>query len=166
MLKIFFTIFFFTIITNSACAQAKVLFFELGGPGIASLNFDTRFTKSESGIGGRIGFGGFSIGTSGDRQTAVFIPVGLNYIMTKDNKNYLELGGGITPVIYKETYTGSISGSSSGSNNFSSTFGHLDIGYRLQPKDGGFFFRAAVNPVFGKGFFWPYYGGVAFGYKF
>jgi hypothetical protein len=34
----------------------------------------------------------------------------------------------------------------------------------------GFFrsidFRVAINPVFGKGFFWPYYGGVSFGYKF
>ena len=145
---------------GEATAPAKTFFFELGGPGVASLNYDMRFTKSEGGIGGRVGIGGFSIGGgSGDRQTVVFIPLGINYITSKDGKNYLEVGGGVTPVI--------LNGNASGtSDNFTTTFGHLDIGYRLQPKDGGFFFRAAINPVFGKGFFWPYYGGVAFGYKF
>jgi hypothetical protein len=118
-----------------------------------------RFTKSEGGIGGRIGFGGFSIGSEGDRTTAIFIPLGINYLLGKDEKHYFELGGGVTPVIVNDTYSGT-------SDDFRSTFGHLNIGYRVQPKEGGFFFRAAINPVFGKGFFWPYYGGVAFGYKF
>ncbi len=146
----------------SGSSPAKAMFFELGGPGLASINYDMRF-KGEDGIGARVGFGGFSINTDGDRQTAIFIPLGLNYIKSKDGKNYIEFGGGVTPVIIKQT---SSNGISSSSDNFSSTFGHLDIGYRLQPKEGGFFFRAAINPVFGKGFFWPYYGGVAFGYKF
>lgn len=141
---------------------AKAVFVEVGGPGLASFNYDMRF-KGEDGAGFRVGLGGFSIGTSGDRQTAIFIPIGFNVIKGKDGKNYFELGGGVTPVIYKETYN---NGTTTSSDNFSSTFGHLNIGYRLQPKDGGFFFRAAINPVFGKGFFWPYYGGVAFGYKF
>jgi hypothetical protein len=142
-------------------APAKAVYFEIGGPGLASINYDMRFTKSEDGIGGRIGMGGFSIGTSGDRTTALFIPIGINYIKSKNGKNYFELGAGVTPVIIKET-----SSFTSTSDNFNSTFGHLNIGYRLQPKEGGFFFRAAINPVFGKGFFWPYYGGLAFGYKF
>lgn len=149
----------FFIITAHAQAPAKAIFFEIGGPGIASLNYDMRFTKSESGIGGRIGFGGFSLGSSGDRTTAIFIPIGINYLLGKDERNYFEVGGGVTPVIVSETYSGT-------SDNFRSTFGHLNIGYRIQPKNGGFFFRAAINPVFGKGFFWPYYGGVSFGYKF
>jgi hypothetical protein len=144
---------------REATAPAKAFFFELGGPGVASLNYDMRFTKSESGIGGRVGIGGFSIGGSGDRQTVVFIPLGINYITSKDGKNYLEVGGGVTPVILNDNTAGT-------SDNLTTTFGHLDIGYRLQPRDGGFFFRAAINPIFGKGFFWPYYGGVAFGYKF
>lgn len=144
---------------GEATAPAKAVYFELGGPGIASINYDMRFTKSESGIGGRIGFGGFSIGSGTERTTAVFIPVGINYLMSKDQKNYFEVGGGITPVIINDTYSGN-------NDNFTSTFGHLNIGYRLQPKEGGFFFRIAVNPIFSKDFFWPYYGGVAFGYKF
>ena len=150
---------------STSSGPAKAVFFEIGGPGLASINYDMR-VKGEDGMGARIGFGGFSIGTSGDRQTAIFIPLGINFIKSRDGKNYIEFGGGVTPVIYKETYSNTYGGSSTSSDNFSTTFGHLDIGYRLQPKDGGFFFRAAINPVFGKGFFWPYYGGVSFGYKF
>lgn len=134
---------------------AKAVYFELGGPGLASFNFDTRFSPKESGIGGRIGFGGFSIGGSG----AVFLPVGVNYLFGKDGRNYFELGAGVTPVF-------TFSDFDNDDGTFSTTFGHLNFGYRLQPRNGGFFFRAAINPIFGNGFFFPYYGGVAFGYKF
>jgi len=36
----------------------------------------------------------------------------------------------------------------------------------LQPQNGGFTFRAFINPIFGEFGFIPYYGGVSFGYKF
>lgn len=139
-------------VAGYAQGAAKSVYFELGGPGLASINFDTRFSPKESGIGGRIGVGGFSI----DGEGAVFIPIGLNYILGKDNRNYFELGGGVTPVL----------GTGDVGDNFSATFGHLLFGYRLQPQNGGFTFRAFINPVFGNGFFMPYYGGVSFGYKF
>lgn len=141
-------------ISHVASAQAKSVYFELGGPGLASINFDSRFTRSESGVGGRIGIGGFSIGG----ESVVFVPIGVNYLLGKDSKNYFELGGGVTPVL---TNIGNGSG-----DNFSSTFGHILFGYRMQPANGGFTFRAFVNPIFGSGFFVPYYGGVSFGYKF
>lgn len=145
---------------GDAAAPAKVGFVELGGPGLASLNFDMRFTKAEDGIGGRIGIGGFSLGSSASgRSTALFLPIGINYIKSKNSRNYFELGGGVTPVII----SGDVAGTS---DRFTSTFGWANLGYRMQPKEGGFFFRAAINPVFGKGFFWPYYGGLGFGYKF
>jgi len=154
MKKILLLVVLASALDTAFSQSAQAAYFELGGPGLASFNFDTRFSKREDGFGGRIGFGGFSIGGAG----AVFIPIGLNYLIGKDGKNYFELGGGVTPVLgFNNT---------SGSDAFSTTFGHLNFGYRMQPKDGGFFFRAAINPVFGKGFFWPYYGGVAFGYKF
>jgi hypothetical protein len=141
---------------NTAFSQsAKAMYFELGGPGLASFNYDTRFSNREDGIGGRIGFGGFAI----DQAGVIFIPAGLNYIIGKDGRNYFELGAGVTPVIAFEDF-------SDDGGAFSTTFGHLNFGYRLQPKQGGFFFRVAINPVFGKGFFWPYYGGIGFGYKF
>lgn len=137
--------------------QAQSMYFELGGPGLASINFDTRFAKSDDGFGGRVGVGGFSVGTSGDRVGVVFIPIGVNYLLGRDGKNYFELGGGITPVI---------ASNSSSDGDFTSTFGHVSFGYRMQPADGGFTFRAFISPIFGKGYFIPYYGGVSFGYKF
>ena len=82
-------------LTQIVSAQAKSAYFELGGPGLASVNFDSRFTKSEAGIGGRIGIGGFSI----DDASIIFVPIGINYLLGKDNKNYFEVGGGVTPVI-------------------------------------------------------------------
>jgi hypothetical protein len=144
------TLFIVTLMATGAYSQAKSIYAELGGPGLASINFDTRFSKKEDGLGGRIGIGGLSI----DGEGAVFVPIGLNYILGKDSRNYFEMGAGVTPVI------------GTGSGDFAETFGHILFGYRMQPKDGGFTFRAFINPVFGSGFFVPYYGGVSFGYKF
>jgi len=136
---------------------AKSVYFELGGPGLASFNFDTRFAPREDGIGGRIGVGGFSLTIDGETEGVIFVPLGLNYLLGNDGKNYFEIGGGVTPVF--------VSGSS-GDGTFSSTFGHLSFGYRLQPEKGGFTFRAFISPVFAGFGFIPYYGGVSFGYKF
>lgn len=150
MKKLTVAFFGFIILSNSSFAQS--FYAELGGPGLASLNFDTRFSKTNGGFGGRAGIGGFSLDGSG----VIFIPVGLNYLLGKDDRSFFELGAGVTPVFT----TGDASG------DFSETFGHVILGYRMQPADGGFTFRAFVSPVFGSGFFIPYYGGVSFGYKF
>ena len=135
-----------------ASAQtAQTVYFELGGPGIASFNFDTRF-KGEAGLGARFGVGGVSI----DGEGVVFLPVGLNYLIGKDSRHYFELGAGATPVF----------GSDTGDGTFSDVFGHLVFGYRLQPLNGGFSFRDFICPIFGNGDFIPYYAGISFGYKF
>jgi hypothetical protein len=149
---------FFSMLT-SAQQPAKLVFVELGGPGITSVNYDMRFTKSEKGIGGRVGVGYFGINDNGDRIGVTTLPIGLNYLLSKNEKNYFEVGAGFTSVFGTETF-------SSEKTRFSGSFGHLNFGYRLQPKDGGFVFRASINPVFGSGFFIPYWGGVSFGYKF
>lgn len=141
------------VITNLAKAQAAV-FFELGGPGIASFNFDTRFTGRNDGIGGRIGVGGFHI----DDEGAVFVPVGLNYLIGKDTKHFFEVGAGFTYVDYSSDVNDD--------GIFTSNFGHLTFGYRMQPKTSGFSFRAAIVPIFNKHGFLPYYAGVSFGFKF
>ena len=140
-------------ISNLAKSQAAV-FFELGGPGLASFNFDTRFTGRNDGIGGRIGVGGFSINDEG----AVFVPVGLNYLIGKETKHFFEVGAGFTYVDYSSDVNDD--------GIFESSFGHLTFGYRLQPRTNGFSFRAAIVPVFNKHGFLPYYAGVSFGYKF
>ena len=143
----------------SAMSQAPAMsvYAELGGPGIASLNFDSRFSAKEDGLGGRLGIGYFKV----DQSSVLFVPVGVNYLLGKDQKNYLEVGGGITFVSEKDNGYSSVS-----TGAFSTTFGHLWFGYRLQPKNDGITFRAGLNPVFGNGFFIPYYFGISVGYKF
>lgn len=143
------------LLTNNVQSQtaAKSIYAELGGPSIAGLNFDMRLNKKEDGLGARVGIGGFKV----DGEGAMFFPVGLNYLFGKDQKNYFELGAGATFV--------NVSGNAI-DGDLSTTFGHLSLGYRYQPKQGGFLFRAAVTPIFGKGFFVPYYAGISFGYKF
>jgi len=161
MKKIIVLLFISSALLNVSYAQtaAKAAYAEIGGPGLASVNFDMRFAKQEDGFGGRIGIGGFSIGSSGDRVGIVTVPVGLNYLIGKDKKNYFELGAGFTYVSAKAT-------SNSNSANFHSSFGNLTLGYRLAPAKGGFFFKAEITPVFGSGFFIPYFAGLGFGYKF
>ncbi len=140
------------MLTLSFAANSQSVFFELGGPGLASINFDTRLSQDNDGFGIRAGLGGASVSGAG----IVFFPLGLNYLLTKDNKNHFELGLGATIV----------TGGDGDGDNFSETFGHLVFGYRLQPADGGFQFRAFMSPVFSGDFFLPYWGGVSFGYSF
>ncbi len=149
---LFLTILF---VTNNIQSQtaAKSIYAELGGPSIAGINFDMRLNKKEAGLGARVGMGGIII----DGEGALFFPVGLNYLFGKDQKNYFELGAGATLV----SVTGDVI-----DGDLTTTFGHISFGYRYQPKQGGFLFRAAVTPIFGKGFFIPYYAGISFGYKF
>ena len=138
-----------------AQAVAKSIYAELFGPGFASINYDTRFTSKEAVIGGRIGFSGFS---TGGNETIFFIPVGVNYLLGKDNRHYFEMGAGATLMTASQSIFID--------NRSSSAFGFMQFGYRMQPKNGGFTFRANITPIFGRGFFIPYYFGISFGYKF
>lgn len=139
-------------------AQAQSVYAELGGPGIASINFDTRFTKQEGGIGGRLGIGYFKV----EDVSLLTVPVGINYLLSKNGRNYFEIGAGATYVRVKDNY-----GSGLASDDvFNGSFGHLHFGYWLQPREGGFLFRAGITPIFGGGEFIPYYFSLAFGYKF
>ena len=148
----------------------KAAYAELGGAGLASLNYDMRIMKKNDGLGFRVGIGGFSIkanygGGSYDKESIITVPLELNYLLGKDEKHYFEIGGGAT--IVNSKYKSSDPQYSYYSNeNFHSTFGHLYFGYRIQPANGGFLFRAGITPVFGQGYFIPYWAGVSFGYKF
>lgn len=135
---------------------AKSVFAELGGPGLASFNYDMRFSHRQDGIGGRIGVGGLYLYDAG----AIFVPIGVNYLLGKNNRDYFELGAGVT-------YTYASSNSYNDPDDiFRNTFGHFNFGYRLQPANGGFMFRASINPLIGSKVYLPYFGGVSFGYKF
>ena len=90
MLGCYVGIFFFSILFSAALSaqSAKSIFFELGGPGLASINFDTRFGNREDGLGGRVGIGGFKV----EETSAIFIPIGINFLLGKDSRNYFEIG--------------------------------------------------------------------------
>lgn len=159
MKKLFITVLITFLLISTTIAQAPQIYAELGGPSVAGLNFDSRFSKKEGGIGGRIGIGGFAIDGTG----LFFLPVGINYLIGKTGtKNYLEVGANVTYV--HATYNNQ---SVDPDNNISNTFGTLTLGYRYQPVGSGVTFRASVNPIiaFKEGVFWPFYGGFSVGYK-
>jgi hypothetical protein len=163
MNKLFLLITSFTVLQLGAKAQetavdnspAKVVFVEAGGPGLLSVNYDMRFTKSKSGFGGRVGVGGWSLKES----KLVFVPVGVNYITSKNNLDYFEAGVGYSFVSNSNTKPGD-------TGPFKKSFGFVNLGYRKQPADGGWFYKVALVPVFGDGFFWPYWVGAGIGYTF
>lgn len=141
----------FLIMSCTAFAQSipKMAYVQLGGPGFMSLSihFDTRFSKKESGFGARAGVGMPYWGMN----TPIF-PLGVNYLMGRDQKNYLEIGLGYTIVGYK------------GEPYYSSNIWNATIGYRYSPLEGGFAFKAEITPIFGDGI--TPFGGISFGYKF
>jgi hypothetical protein len=134
---------------------AKAASVEIGGPGLASANFDMRFANKEDGAGFRLGVGAFSVNST----HVVTVPLGLNYLIGRDRKDYFEVGAGFTYLNISAKNKGT-------SKTFKSSFGDLTLGYRFAPARGGFFFKAEITPVFGDGFFIPYFGGLGFGYKF
>ncbi len=143
-------------ILNATFGQsaAKAAYVEIGGPGLASANFDMRFSKIQNGGGFRVGAGAFSI----NGISAVTVPVGLNYLIGKKS-NFFEVGAGYTFVNLNST-------SKSTTKNFNESFGNITIGYRYAPAKKGFFFKAELTPVFSGNFFLPYFAGLGFGYKF
>jgi hypothetical protein len=151
---IFVFAFVFAAFHFTSAQSAQSVYFELGGPGIASFNYDTRFSGREGGIGGRIGAGYSKLVSDG--ISVFYLPLGINYLIGKE-KHFFELGAGVTPGIGNEN---------GGDTALSETFGHLLFGYRFQPINNGFTFRAFVCPVFNSIDFIPYYAGLSAGYKF
>lgn len=142
----------------------------LGNGLISTFNYDIRFGKEVGGVGMSIGAGGFSY-----RDVQFFTtPLMVNYLLGADG-SYFELGLGVS-------YYGG-EGQFLFVDNANSLLGTSTIGFRFQPSDGGFFFRANVTPTFGnfgddpdcdasdncdnrKFVFWPFYGGLSFGFTF
>lgn len=143
-------------------APQNVVFIEIFGQGgLATFNYDRRFTKSSDGPGFRIGAGYVNVGNF----EGYTIPVSLNYLIGKDSK-YFEIGMGLT--------YGRI-GLIDAYDNEPRIASTMFVGFRFQPPDGGFNLRAGLSPFFGnikkegeenEVFFIPYYAGISFGYSF
>ncbi|MEM7103439.1 MAG: hypothetical protein AAF502_09940 [Bacteroidota bacterium] len=145
-------------IDEDVAKRAQLFFVELGGPSIlVTFNYDTRFSKSNKGAGIRAGFGGFVVEGDG----FLTVPIQVNYLLG-DDKHFFEIGGGAT------IFTGNVDLFDDSVSN-TTVIGTMTFGYRLQPADSGFSFRAGINPIFGdfdNGFtFIPWFPSIAFGYK-
>ncbi len=151
--------------TTSNIPGQNSFYAELGGPGILfSANIDRRFTKSNLGIGGRIGIG-FVTDDFGDMynytpKSVLTVPLQLNYIFGKPSSVHsFEIGAGVT-------FTGKkIDLFSYGDTIGQSIFGTASFMYRRQPTDGGFSWRLGFTPIIGGSYVEPS-GGVSIGYNF
>ncbi len=152
--------------SNTSATPGQTSFYaELGGPGILfSANIDRRFTKSNLGIGGRIGLG-FVTGDFGQNnnyepRSILTLPLQLNYIFGKPNSVHsFEVGAGVTVVGKKIdlfSYNDTIG---------QSVFGTAAFMYRRQPADGGFSWRLGFTPIV-SGSYVQASGGVSIGYNF
>lgn len=172
---------FFMLVMMKAQAQdeaVRSVFVEIGGPSlIYSFNYDFRFDKERLNAWGmRVGVGGFKVAD----ESLLTLPVQVTGVMGK-NKNYFEVGAGLTFINYSSRYT--VYGQPPHPNNPTeitdkdydfileigetpSVLGTLNIGYRRIPEDGGFTYRVNITPLFnGKGF-WPLFAGAGLGYAF
>lgn len=149
------------IFSLSSNAQVKYnsIYFELfGNGGLYSINYDRLFTEN---IGGRIGFMYLPsidfVLTSA--ENIIVVPVMLNYLAGENSR--LELGAGIVFVSVDDVGFFGFKSSKGGS----AVAGTAVIGYRYQPKDGGFLFRIGLTPFFsGNGA--EVSGGLSLGFSF
>ena len=146
---------------NAPRTANNALSIEFLGPGLFySLNFDHAFGD----VAARVGISYLSLSASSGSSEAhagfLLIPLTVSYLGIGSKKHIFEVGGGVTilNVGAGASTLGVENTSSSGSQT--TAFGHLILGYRLQPPDGGFFLRTGLSPLIGSGFFlpWPYVG--------
>ncbi|MBI1805064.1 MAG: hypothetical protein HY033_08900 [Ignavibacteriae bacterium] len=129
----------------------SAIYVELLGQGLLySVNYDYRITDH---LSLRAGFSTWTIpsifGLVDGEISFTGFPIMLNYL-TGEGSSHLELGAGIIPanasVTGREIFFGSdVSGSET------LILGTATIGYRLQPRDGGFLFRVGLVPLLGSG---------------
>ena len=133
----------------------KILFLELGGPGLAiSINYDQRFSGGKEGWGYRVGTGYF-----GDGGNTVFtVPLQINYLLGSNGK-YFEFGGGTT---FLNT-TGDNKGKTFIFDRITGFIGTATIGVRYEPEKS-LNFRLGFVPIFSN--YVIYAGGFSVGYTF
>lgn len=165
MKKITTILAFILLIGGSVQAQiaertrGQSVYVEVLGSGLLySFNYDTRFTQRHNGIGGRAGIGYLAV--DGARLTT--LPLMVNYLFGHE-RHFFEVGIGTSVLIASEPIDFAPVGER---NRASGAIGTMNLGYRLEPTDGGFVFRAGLTPFFGSSFFWPLWPQVSFGYAF
>lgn len=141
---------------------STVLYLELGGSsGLASLNYDTRFTQSYKGLGLRLGAGLISDLSTSSGPVA---SAALNHLTGK-RSHFLELATGATFFHYTEKNQDSWV--QFGQESLVAPF--VWAGYRYQPLEQRFVFRAGFcqffTPVTMPGFLKAPVPSLSFGYR-
>ncbi len=149
------------------------VYVELGGNGLAFAGvYESRLKKTTDGIGVKFGLGGYT----SDYDKVITVPVGLNWLLTKDNKHFFEMGLGATFLHFEtkndywswpssqDPYPVNIAGLTVTEKN--SVVGNFTMGYRRQPANGGIMWGVSINPQVNNNGFWPVWFGVKFGYSF
>ncbi len=177
LLKTAFVLLLVGLLTHQAQAQEVIatnddgsfarnsVFVELGGNALLySVNYDHKFFDHAS---ARIGAMYFSVSAddpnSLNGRVSVFLaPIMANYLVG-DGNSRLELGAGL--VVAGASGSGTVENEQldefrGGGVGFTST-----VGYRLQPRDGGFLFRIGFTPIIAPGTFIPWFG-LSFGASF
>jgi len=140
---------------SNAQATAQNVFIEAGGPGLTfSLNYDTRLNSKRDGIGVRAGIGYLSV----DDFSLLSIPLQINYL-SGQNGHYFEAGAGATFLRLHSNPDNFLFGNGPGV-----FIGSATLGYRYQPLNSGFNFRANVDPIFDLHNFDPFWFGISVGY--
>jgi hypothetical protein len=149
---------FFVSLFALAHAQSrnKTIYGELGGPGIFSVNFDTRLSAKPTGIGLRVGMGY----APGLFSSAIAFPLGVNVLAGK-NRHYFEAEGGASFI--------HMFGSDNKDGWFSTDpasewIKYVYAGYRYKAPDG-FTARIGFCPMFAEGQVEPWMG-ISVGYSF
>lgn len=130
----------------------QAAFAELGGAALLfSINYDRRFSNRTDGFGFRAGIGGL-LDDIGFGSMMVF---GVNHLVGNNKKGrFFESGINYSLLTHRDY-------------DFDNGFISLTMGYRSQPVQGGFCFRAGINPIYvpRDRFFvpWPY---LSVGYNF
>jgi len=157
---------FFGTLPHHSCAQESTpssdfarnsIFLELGGNGLLySLNYDHKFFDHASArIGGMfLTVAADDPNTLDGRVSVILVPILANYLVGNGSSR-LEIGGGLL--------LGGVNADASVENEAIDEIGGgatltANLGYRLQPRDGGFLFRIGFTPVFGPGYFLPWAG--------
>jgi hypothetical protein len=137
------------------------VFVEFLGNGLFySVNYDTRFSKKVDGLGGKVGFG--YIGVDGDHYSS--FPFLVNYLKGKEG-HYFEMGVGANYLVADYKNGGGVTESPEIAK-WEGWSGNMSLGYRYQPIDGGFLFRAGITPMFRKDEFRPFWPQISVGYAF
>jgi hypothetical protein len=150
--------------------RSKAIFGEiLGQTSMISVNFDSRFKKSNEGLGFRVGYGISNAFACKECDFIVLkgniIPISVNYLLGK-KKHHLELGTGLTAFIAsKDSPALPILGLGIGDYSLSKNYGTFTIGYRYYKKSPSLLFGISWVPTYNKYDLNPKNVGISIGYK-